>query len=1087
MNINETRLETLLTTNPLKKEITVYHGSIEKVNIIYPKSINYGTKLSKERASSFWCPSYEFVRWFAFGKLINKLGYRTYRGINGNYLVRPSDYDDIIKKLKGGKLYIYEKTIPKEYLGIGHSRYEEYTVDLPVKPDKVYTETYTKFKDLIKSIEKLDTDDYKNSKMIKDLKNTKLKKSFTLNNINTRTLITKSNKELGNDMMKIYDDLMQTNESFIYNFYNESLVFNNNDLYWNFEKFKSGESNILLITGLSGSGKSTIGRQLASKYKAEYIELDCIGDVKENSKPEILQKWVDTLNDKELKELNRDPYEGEYQPKFLDYCIRYANSNKDKKFIIEGIQIYELYKDKARNYPLIIKGTSVIKSFLQKSIKREKWSYKEFLKYTKEDLSWLIKSDKDLLNLRKSLNESFIYNFYNELKSELEQDNGRFFMITPSNDKDDLDNQLNKFNAQDDDEKELSDHRSIALYGKTNYDHYTELISKLTKGTKDDQLNGLSYNKDDKLIKENTIYITEGIRSGKQLNLNIQYAMDFNTHHTDRVIMYPCLDQNILDSLYSKYMMIDSEEKLWSDNKAHELFGLTNREIYKKYSDIISGKIKDNNNQYESDNTEEDKSCETIFSNDLPLVTPDELNNKIEENYDCFNKEDGDKIKLWRESYSLLGQGIKIKDYNKYNLDRINILRKAIYENNNEAILQCGWIPGIEFTSENRVLASNIIREKMNINTDVISYNCIEEASDNKEDVKAVSIVLISGNSTLGNIIKKVQHNEFSHASISLDDDLKRIYSFNMRNGFDGLAYESMKQYVKEGVQKVGVYTFLVSNEVYKQLEKTLDNFSLYINKTKYSILNLLTIPLHIPLDMDMKMVCSEFVDKLLKSANLDITNKKSMFVSPKDFSDKVKNNAKIVEVFKGNPKDYNSSKIKNRISKLKRSNIGVYEFVEYDDIAITEAKSFPIQFDKDGNLLLKNIKRIDFEQEYTNSHRLLMEYAKQKSYDPMKFELAKMQFFITLLEKKIYKQGKEKSVDELKVRARFLNDFKKYLKLVVSNDKTFNFAEYYEKSPFNDAIIQIDNSTLKYGWKALKHLIFENTIDEYEIDINKS
>ena len=100
------------------------------------------------------------------------------------------------------------------------------------------------------------------------------------------------------------------------------------------------------------------------------------------------------------------------------------------------------------------------------------------------------------------------------------------------------------------------------------------------------------------------------------------------------------------------------------------------------------------------------------------------------------------------------------------------------------------------------------------------------------------------------------------------------------------------------------------------------------------------------------------------------------------------------------------------------------------------------------------------------------MEYDKQESYDPMKFELAKMQFFITLLEKKIYKQGKDKSVKELKVRARFLNDFKKYLKIVVANDKTFNFTEYYERSPFNDAIIQIDKNTLKFGWEALKYLI---------------
>lgn len=673
-----------------------------------------------------------------------------------------------------------------------------------------------------------------------------------------------------------------------------------------------------------------------------------------------------------------------------------------------------------------------------------------------------------------------LHKFCNDLKVELESNTDGFFMIKPSKDKEELDDAFQKFNAQNDDQKRKSDIRSFALYGMNNYDHYNILLSKIKKGTKDDQLDGLEYNRhEEEVVKEDynifNIYKEFGCKSSSELKEKINSAIEFNTNSTGRVIIYPTKDANELESLYMKYMALKINDRASSDNKSTEIFGLPNREIYKILKDLIKTKNDDidGTHKVEDENIDKVNNKElSLFSNDLPLLTPKELENKVEENYECFNKEDGEKIKIWRESYSLLEHGIKVPEYNKYNLDRINILRKSIYENNNDAIIQCGWIPGIEFTSENRVLASNIIREKMNINTDVVSYDCIEEVSDDKKDVKAVSIVLISGNSTLGNIIKKVQHNEFSHASISLDDDLKRIYSFNMRNGFDGLAYESMKQYVKEGVQKVGVYTFLVSNEVYEQLEKTLDNFSLYINKTKYSILNLLTIPLHIPLDMDMKMVCSEFVDKLLKSANLDITNKKSMFVSPKDFSDKVKNNAKIVEVFKGNPKDYNPSKIKSRISKLKKSNIGVYEFVEYNDIAITEAKSFPIQFDKDGNLLLKNIKRIDFEQEYTNSHRLLMEYAKQKSYDPMKFELAKMQFFITLLEKKIYKQGKEKSVEELKVRARFLNDFKKYLKLVVANDKTFNFAEYYERSPFNDAIIQIDNSTLKYGWKAFKQIL---------------
>lgn len=861
-----------------------------------------------------------------------------------------------------------------------------------------------------------------------------------------------------------------------------------------------------------------------------------------------------------------------------------------------------------------------------------------------------------------------IHEICNELKAELESNQDGFFMITPSKDKEELDDAFQKFNAQNDDQKRKSDIRSFALYGMNNYDHYHILLSKIKKGTKDDQLDGLEYNRhDEEVVKEDynvfNIYKEFGCKSSSELKEKINSAIEFNTNSNGRVIIYPTKDANELESLYMKYMALETNERASSDNKSTEIFGLPNREIYKILKDLIKTKNDDIDGTHKVEDENIDKVNDkesSLFSNDLPLLTPKELENKVEENYECFNKEDGEKIKIWRESYSLLEHGIKVPEYNKYNLDRINILRKSIYENNNDAIIQCGWIPGIEFNSENRSKASKLVRDKMDALTynsisiynesyieeaiifnkndlywkfddfesgksnillitglsgsgkstlgkqlskkykaeyieldcisDIIKNNrpyilqkwmntlsseelkdlykdpfegefqpsflnfCINYAKNNKDkkfiiegiqiyelfkdkarnypliikgtsvlksfyqrsvkrekwdyktflkyskddlswlirsdkdldelkksinesnttntNKKAVSIVLVQGNSLLGKTIRKVQGTEFSHASISLDEDLKRIYSFNMRGGNNGLTYESVKAYIEDGVSKMGVYTFLVSDKVYKQLEKILDNFNLYKNKTKYSVLNLLTIPFNIDLDLDMKMVCSEFVDKLLKLAEIDLTNKKSSLVSPKDFINATKSKPNIIEVFNDHPRKFKPLELKKKIEKLKKSNLPVYEFVEYNDEFINEAKSFPIQFDNNGNLLLKNIKRIDFEQEYTNSHRLLMEYDKQKSYDPMKFELAKMQFFITLLEKKIYKQGKDKSVKELKVRARFLNDFKKYLKIVVANDKTFNFTEYYEQSPFNDAIIQIDNNTLKYGWKALKYMI---------------
>ena len=681
-----------------------------------------------------------------------------------------------------------------------------------------------------------------------------------------------------------------------------------------------------------------------------------------------------------------------------------------------------------------------------------------------------------------------IRKFYNELKEELESNQDGFFIITPSSDKENLDQQYQKFNSQNDDQKKKADIRSFALYGMNNYDHYHILLSKLKKGTETDNDDDLTYDRhEEEVVKEDTdpINIAKefGCGSYSELQEKIDSAIEFNTHTLGRAIIYPTKDANELESLYMKYMALDTDKKASSDNKARELFGKTNREIYSLIKDNI---IKPKQDDIEGTYTKDEENIESheepsLFSNDLPILTPDELVNKVDENYSCFNDTDAEIIRAWRESYTLLGHGIKEPGYNKKNLDRINVLRKAIYENNTEGIIQCGWIPGVEFNSENRVKASQIVKEKMNKDYGIIKYESVEIKTTNTKNKKAVSIILVSGSSLMGKAIKTVQNSKYSHASISLDDDMKRIYSFNLRIGVPGLSYESIKGYIKEGADRIAIYTLLVSDKVYNKLEKILDNFNLYRNKTKYSILNILTLPLNIDLDLDMKMICSEFVDKLLKLVDIDLTNKKSSLVAPKDFENSIPKNAKIVEIFNDHPSKFDHSKIKTKIQKLKRSNFPVYEFVEYNDEVITEAKSFPIQFDSDGNLIIKNLKKIDFEQEYANSHRLLMEYDKSNSYEPMKFELAKMQFLITLLEKKIYKQGKDKSVKELKVRARLLNDFKKYLKIVTDHDKSFNFTEYYERSKFNDALIQIDKNTLKFGWKALKYVMTENNYTEIE------
>ena len=67
----------------------------------------------------------------------------------------------------------------------------------------------------------------------------------------------------------------------------------------------------------------------------------------------------------------------------------------------------------------------------------------------------------------------------------------------------------------------------------------------------------------------------------------------------------------------------------------------------------------------------------------------------------------------------------------------------------------------------------------------------------------------------------------------------------------------------------------------------------------------------------------------------------------------------------------------------------------------IIEAK-LPIQFNKDGDALLTNTF-VDFDAEYSSSHKLLLQYAKSKNLEGIKYELARLYYMNYILERRLY------------------------------------------------------------------------------------
>lgn len=196
---------------------------------------------------------------------------------------------------------------------------------------------------------------------------------------------------------------------------NENMVLNKKDLEINLDKFESGEKNILLITGLSGSGKSTTAKSLASKHNCINYELDCLEFYLRGylSREEAIGNedgliaFIDSKKISTNKDINENEYASLYR-EYIKFLITWCSKQKNKKFIIEGLQIYETYKD-GDSYitccPMIIKGTSALVS----TIRAAKRNGGSFIKQLGPLFKWILKDDKVLDKLRDDMNESYIY------------------------------------------------------------------------------------------------------------------------------------------------------------------------------------------------------------------------------------------------------------------------------------------------------------------------------------------------------------------------------------------------------------------------------------------------------------------------------------------------------------------------------------------------------------------------------------------------------------------------------------------------------------------------------------------------------
>jgi uncharacterized protein len=201
--------------------------------------------------------------------------------------------------------------------------------------------------------------------------------------------------------------------------FNEGYVLNSKDIEYNVDKFKNGSIKLLFITGHSGSGKSTIASKLAKDMKIDYISLDDLSenynftDTQLDQYCDLISSFFKTVGKKYRNEKLIKSFSNKQKIQISKEFIEYAMSKANKKYIIEGVEIYNmLYAkminiDKFKQFAVIIKGTSsFISSYRasKRNIENSKTSnpFSMISEYFKS-LSYSIKDEKQLKNMRKEI------------------------------------------------------------------------------------------------------------------------------------------------------------------------------------------------------------------------------------------------------------------------------------------------------------------------------------------------------------------------------------------------------------------------------------------------------------------------------------------------------------------------------------------------------------------------------------------------------------------------------------------------------------------------------------------------------------
>lgn len=720
----------------------------------------------------------------------------------------------------------------------------------------------------------------------------------------------------------------------------------------------------------------------------------------------------------------------------------------------------------------------------------------------------------------------------------------QYNVITPTSDLDELNNDMTNWTMLPYNMRLRSDEECIRRYNMTNIDLYNKIKAAIINHTPleiDDDIIGSS-------VSEG--FVEDPMFSDQQQLLWKQQFCDQLEQSPNIVIITPNDNKSLqeLEEKFLKYSMLTEKNRRFSDQYSINIWGynvpnmrdIVKKEIIKhdEYFSDISITVEENT-QEKFLKLLDDRLSRCIVENDilglynLKLDSFEEMDSYSKAIYNDIVKKVDKAIyeKFTEESIAKQVPFFTLSEMREMDIeDEFNKLVEAsnysnllrnIKEYNEEQIKNIGWNPSAELNETNMNFARGRQCGWLNTHAPTIvnitglkSNKIVTESSSMMKNIykeKGLYPIYITltykSNGLFSNVIRFIKHSEYTHAGLSLDSDLRHVSTFQFGKEWKGFANDSIQKYVEADKKcLLMVLALFVDKETKNKIDIVLKDFINKQEKSVYGFGNLFKILINKSNDNDpenLYLVCSQFVDTVLKLANINLINKSSNLVIPEDFKE-LQGHPKVFKVYEGLAKDYNEKKVEDLIymlfqttgvSEMKYSEVmeeisknyieGYFHKTENEDVNrileevqdlltpenILVEKKAPISINKKGDLVIEVYKSL--EDEYQEAHRLLKSY-NENNLEGIKHELARLYYVNCAIEKKIKKMTKDdenykKFID---LRARVLNDFKKYFTIVMEKEPDFNFSEYFQKSEYYNGNVVIDNSILKFTGNLIKKFL---------------